>query len=274
MNNKAKLICPICGEKLENNGKSLSCSKNHSFDIARQGYINLLPVQNKHSLNPGDTKEMLLARRRFLDSGCYKKICDSVVDKAKELLLGIGESVIADIGCGEGYYTRAICDSIEKSMCIGADISKDGVKMACSRGRDITWLVATASHLPIEDSSVDLVTAMFSLLMEDEFCRILKKGGYIIEVTVGSNHLKELKQIIYDEVFEQHKHPSKCGEKFVELSCENYSFKLDLSDDMPVNLLHMTPHFWRIHKERREMLEQTRSLSVTVSYFIRVLKAI
>ena len=64
-----ELICPICGEQLHIRDKSCLCPNRHSFDIARQGYVNLLTVQQKHSLNPGDTREQVLSRRTFLEAG-------------------------------------------------------------------------------------------------------------------------------------------------------------------------------------------------------------
>lgn len=270
MNEMIKLICPICGDSLTENGKTLICPKNHNFDIARQGYVNLLPVQNKKSLNPGDAKEMLLARRDFLNAGHYMPICDSVIRAIQKYING-ESPVIADIGCGEGYYTSAFEENCH-AVCVGIDIAKDGVKMACSRNKNILWLVATASKLPLKDHSVDGVTAMFSLMLPDEYARILKKGGCVIEVTVGSEHLKELKSIIYDTVFEQHKYPSPCGNRFTEMECNEYRYTMTLNNNELQNLLLMTPHFWRIHKERKEKLQSIESLAVTVHYWVRVLK--
>lgn len=270
MNNNFKLICPVCSSPLSEKGKSFVCPKNHSFDIARQGYVNLLPVQNKHSLNPGDTKEMLIARRNFLDGNKYLPICKSVIDAIKKYSV-VPSPVLVDIGCGEGYYTSAFEHECN-ARCIGIDISKDGVKMACSRSKNSAWLVATASQLPIADNSVDVVTAMFSLLLQDEYARILKKGGCVVEVTVGTNHLIELKKIIYDELFEQHKHPSDCGDKFDELMRREYNRKISLDNSELKNLLLMTPHFWRIHRERREKLEALEHLDLTVDYWVRVLR--
>ncbi len=269
MNENIKLICPVCGNKLNALEKSLVCKKNHSFDIARQGYINLLPVQNKHSLNPGDTKAMLLARREFLDSGKYSAICRDVADAVNRYKI-TKTPVLADIGCGEGYYTVRLAE-LCNAFCAGIDISKDGVRAACSRSRDILWLVSTASRLPFEDESVDVVTAMFSLLMPEEYSRVLKKGGCVTEVTVGSRHLYELKEIIYDEVFEQDKHPAPVSGSLKEVECTEHSYKISLDNSRLKALLLMTPHFWRIRRERREMLENTRNLELTVHYWVRVL---
>ena len=79
-----KLLCPICAEELNMEGHSCHCGRGHSFDVARQGYVNLLPVQQKHSLNPGDTKEQVLSRRAFLDGGFYQPIADALCKLAKE----------------------------------------------------------------------------------------------------------------------------------------------------------------------------------------------
>lgn len=272
--NNIDIICPICKEKLILNDKAYRCINNHCYDIARQGYVNLLPVQNKKSLNPGDNKEMLAARRNFLETNVYLPICNSVVSRGKKLAGGITRPKILDIGCGEGYYTKKIADSFNDCICAGVDISKDGVRMACSRSKAIKWIVATASVLPVASNEIDLITAMFSLVAENEFLRVLKKGGYVIEVTAGNNHLIELKEIIYETVFEQHKAPSEAGLGFKEISREKESFKFNLNNKELKELLKMTPHFWRIHKERREKLEQTERLSLTAEYWVRILKKI
>ena len=85
------LICPICGSKLNTFDKSLVCSGHHCFDIARQGYVNLLTVQQKHSLHPGDTREQVLSRRAFLEAGYYAPIAEALIAVAKELTVNSNE---------------------------------------------------------------------------------------------------------------------------------------------------------------------------------------
>lgn len=274
--NNLKMTCPICGCALTQNNKTISCKNRHSFDIAKQGYVNLLPVQNKKSLHPGDTKEMLIARRDFLNQGIYTPICNAVTTTAKELLKGATNPQIVDIGCGEGYYTTAIKNAVESTTgecsCLGIDISKDAVRMACSRDKSILWAVATAGCLPVESNSTNLITAMFSLISEKEYSRILKSGGYIIEVIAGNNHLIELKHIIYDEVYKQNKKPANLSDDFTEISRKQQQFSFTLDNTQLKSLLMMTPHLWRIKKENREKLETTESLTLTAHYWIRVLK--
>lgn len=263
------LICPLCGEPLHQSSGSLVCTGRHTYDIARQGYVNLLPVQQKHSLAPGDTPAMLAARRAFLNEGHYAPICSDVIAAIESHAGKVG--TIVDIGCGEGYYTAAFAQRYPNAAVVGADIAKAAVKMACSRTKDIGWITATASHLPIASDAVDVVTAMFSLVCEEEFARILRNDGIVVEVTAGTNHLIELKHIIYDDVFEQHKRPKPPQGVLREIGCELHSFPLTLDNAQLVNLLQMTPHTLRIKPEKRAQLDDTEQLTLTVEYFVRVL---
>ena len=96
------LACPKCHEPLIIEGKTCKCSNNHCYDIARQGYLNLLLNPDKASNNPGDSKESLIARKAYLDKGYYDPILFEVINEIKKKE---GPLNILDLGCGEGYYT-------------------------------------------------------------------------------------------------------------------------------------------------------------------------
>ena len=264
------LRCPVCLGRLRKNDKSYVCGKNHSFDIARQGYVNLLPVQNKHSRSPGDTKAMLLARREFLYAGFYEPVCRDAAELINKYIK-TQYPLIADIGSGEGYYTQQL-QRLCSADCIGVDISKEAAKMSCSRSRDILWIVATASHLPVEDESIDVITAVFSLFVNDEYARVLKKGGIVVEISAGNRHLTELKSIIYDEVFIQDKHQSAFSDSFSELCSFDREFRIKTDNAQLRALLGMTPHTHRISKEQSSRLESISELELTVNYLVRVLE--
>ena len=168
------LACPLDSEPLkeQNGGKQLTCSKGHSFDAARQGYINLLPVQDKRSKNPGDSKEMIDARSRFLDSGAYQSIselCNNVVlDSLTDE--SVRSFTALDAGCGEGYYLDRLAKAAKKApeerfatlALIGMDISKPAITAACRRNKhDITWLVGTNRRPPIRTNTIDVILCMF-----------------------------------------------------------------------------------------------------------------
>ena len=161
------VLCPHCGGVLEQQTTCWRCEQGHCFDVARQGYVNLLPVQQKHSLHPGDTKEQVAARKRFLDAGHYAPIAEAV----RAVLHRENAKTILDAGCGEGYYmTQAAPQDAE---CWGVDISKDAVRYAAVRNKKAHWFVGTATHLPFADSSFDCVVSMFALTAESEFRRVV-----------------------------------------------------------------------------------------------------
>ncbi len=215
---------------------------------------------------------MLLARRKFLDKGYYEPIVNDITYAIGQYCK-IDAPVAADIGSGEGYYTAKISQKCQ-TCSVGIDIAKEAAKMACSRDKNILWAVATASHLPIADKSVDLLTAVFSLFVNDEYARVLKNGGVLIEVTAGSEHLIELKKIIYDQVFEQHKQPSPYGKQFKMLVQHNRKFTIHpVCEDLKV-LLSMTPHIHRINREQSERIDHIDHMDLTVNYVIRVLQRI
>ena len=148
-----ELICPVCGEKLNKADRSYVCPNRHSFDIARQGYVNLLTVNQKHSLNPGDTREQVLSRRVFLEAGYYEPIRSTLIETAQEM--GITGPII-DVGCGEGYYSARLAEALNAEL-VGFDISKEAVRCAAAKYKGPTWLTATAAHIPVEDGSAQLV---------------------------------------------------------------------------------------------------------------------
>ena len=140
-----ELLCPICGETLTKQEKSYVCPNRHSFDIARQGHVNLLPVQNKRSLNPGDTAQQVAGRRAFLDGGFYGPIRDALCALAKDHGC---TGPILDVGCGEGYYSAQLAKMLETEL-LGLDISKEAVRYAAGRYKHAAWICASAARLPV-----------------------------------------------------------------------------------------------------------------------------
>ena len=173
-----KFICPICGNELNKEARSYVCCNNHSFDMARQGYVNLLTVQQKHSLNPGDTREQVLSRRAFLEEGHYAPIAQTLIDTAKEL--GITGPIL-DVGCGEGYYSARLAKDLGGEL-FGFDISKEAVRCAAAKYKNANWFCATAAHIPVESHSAELVTSLFAITLPEEFKRVLKEDGYYFQV--------------------------------------------------------------------------------------------
>ena len=242
------------------------CPRNHSFDVARQGYVNLLVVQQKHSLNPGDTREQVLSRREFLEAGFYAPIAQALIAEAK--VLGISGQIL-DVGCGEGYYSAQLADALEAPL-TGLDISKEAVRCAAAKYKGKQWLCATAAHIPVEDESVSLLTSLFALTLPQEFARVLKEDGYYFQVLAAEDHLLGLKGIIYDQLNFKEKDtvPELPGFELVKSVPIRFSFTVE--GQQIRNLFSMTPHVFRIGKDGAERLRKTEVLTDTASCVLNV----
>lgn len=265
-----EFLCPICGGILNREGKTLRCESGHSFDIARQGYVHLLPVQQKHSKNPGDTREQVLSRRTFLESGAYTPIVDAVRSAA---LKHVQEGPILDVGCGEGYYAVRVAEALKAEL-VGLDISKEAVRCAAAQYKGHSWICGTAAHLPVGDQSVGLLMSMFALTIPEEYRRVLKNNGIFIQVLAAQDHLMGLKQIIYPEILLKDKDsvPELPGFSLVESIPVNFEFTAE--GEQIGNLLSMTPHFWRISAEGAQRLAATEKLTDRASCVVNVYRPV
>jgi len=277
------LACPIDGKKLEQMDKQLVCDNGHSFDIARQGYVNLLPVQHKRSKQPGDSKAMVLARTHFLDTGIYDAIANKLTEIVSTLIIDDKDYCFLDAGCGEGYYFDMLLKSLRDAGAsnnlsfIGLDISKDAVVQATKRNRQISWVVGTNRQPPVEDESVDIILCLFGFFSEEGFRRALKPGGHVIVIAPGREHLKELREIIYPEVKKTNNSASSQADSrgFSLQQSETLRFESEISSNEQINhLLLMTPHFYRASKEGIEIASKLDDLHITVDVVFSVLKKI
>lgn len=206
------LICPVCGEKnvhsplLPADGKTLRCPKNHSFDISAKGYVNLLLPQHKNVRDPGDSKEMVAARRLFLDSGAYSGLRDELCACVAKYSAEMRGPLLLDCGCGEGYYTVGMYEAIaaKGGRAVGVDISKNALAAAHSRinaggvRRDIFCAAASVFRLPFEDKSFDMAAVIFAPFRREELLRVVKPGGIVLTAIPGERHLYGLKSLLYD----------------------------------------------------------------------------
>lgn len=262
-------ICPVCGSPLTAQQRVWSCENGHSFDVARQGYVNLLTVDRKHSLHPGDTKEMVAARKAFLDAGYYAPIAQAVCALLQKYCPA--PSAILDAGCGEGYYLTSVAAAFPAAELWGVDISKDAVRYAAVRNKTAHWLTGTAAALPFSDGSFDIVLSMFALTVAGEYARVLTDGGIFLQVLAGEEHLMALKRLIYPEILRKPKQQAQALDGFT--LCEHrvleFPIRVETAEQVQ-NLLSMTPHFWRISKEGAARLAETQSLSDTAQVVLNV----
>lgn len=251
--------CPVCGEKLglskapllHFEGNTASCPKNHCFDISSKGYMNLLLSQQKNVKDPGDSKEMVAARRDFLNSGAYKPLLDGLCAAANELCNALSSPVIVDCGCGECYYTAGIYDSLKENgkapSVFGIDISKNALAAAKARTkpRGISTAVASVFRMPIQSGSVDTATVVFAPFQPDELRRILKKDGCVITAIPAERHLQGLRELLYDKPRLNEVKPYDV-EGFDFLGKTEVSYNLEITEQEQLNALFMmTPYYYK-----------------------------
>ena len=261
-----ELVCPICGLPLVKQDRSYVCDNRHSFDVARQGYVNLLTVQQKHSLAPGDTREQVLSRRSFLEEGHYAPIAQALIHAARK---HGAQGEILDVGCGEGYYSTRLAKALELPL-TGLDISKEAVRCAAAKYKDARWLCATAAHIPVADGAAGVITSLFALTLPEEYRRVLAEGGLYLQVLAAQDHLLGLKGIIYDQLNFKEKQtvPELPGFTLLESIPIRFSFAVE--GEQVQNLFSMTPHVFRIGKAGAERLQQTKALTDTASCVLNV----
>lgn len=285
-------ICPICQSPLVIGDKTWHCQPNvpvsdglepvkvkqHSFDVAKQGYINLLPVQQKKSKSPGDSEASIASRQRFLSAGHYVILQQGLIDFCQALLpKPIGNWL--DIGCGEGYYSERLLSLASQSF-IALDISKPAVMTTAKRFKALMdkpvsfAIVASASQAPLMSGSIDVISSIFSPILPSEFDRLLSDKGFVIIAKPGVNHLLELREALFDSV------QAHDSDKFIDTLAPSFKLvkeqqvngTIQVSAAELADLLTMTPYSYRAKPEKREALlakcEQAGTLSLTIEFVI------
>lgn len=264
------LACPICNAVLEEDGSSLKCSNTHSFDISSEGYINLMLKKL-----PGDAKEMLIARRDFLEQGHYQPLSDLINDLVyTHLPVSSSPPAILDAGCGEGYYIGRLQQSLlaqnYQVHYIGLDISKDAVRMAARRYKQACFVVGNIKEkLVFVDAAMQVILNIFAPRNPAEFARVLVPGALLLVIIPGSDHLQQLRAALHLLNIEEDKE-----QKVIAQFAPFFEFLTSSSLDYPLQLNHkeilqavmMTPNYWHLSPEVHALVEKMESLETTVSF--------
>ncbi|MDP5254718.1 MULTISPECIES: 23S rRNA (guanine(745)-N(1))-methyltransferase [unclassified Vibrio] len=262
--------CPICSFALEQQSNSYRCPQGHQFDIAKEGYVNLLPVQQKKSKDPGDNQLMTQARRRFLSSGHYDALRHHVAQQLNRVL-SPDASAILDLGCGEGFYTQGLHEELSARANVpevyGIDISKVAVRYAAKRYRQCRFSVSSSYHLPFADQSLDGVVRIYAPSEATELQRVLKANGLLLTVTPAQRHLYQLREQIYTDV-RLHAAEPELIEGFTLLENNRLSHTMSLSGQEAHDLLLMTPFAWKASDEFKQRLVESRTFECEADFSI------
>lgn len=254
------LICPVCGKPLSFGAYTAKCENGHSFDIAKEGYVNLLRSSRSGDLI-GDDKASARCRRDFLNKGYYACLKDALCDIFKERT-----GSLLDICCGEGYYTAALGGNPNLDV-YGFDISREMVRLAAKRGKG-TYFVANMATIPIEEGSMDYATHLFAPFNEISFARVLKSGERLMTVIPGKFHLYGLKQAIYDTPYENdEKLPQTELFRLVKTQKVTNEITLLSQEDIQA-VFRMTPYFFHTSQADKEKLLALTQLDTRVEFVI------
>ena len=268
------LKCPVCGNLLHQQDRLLRCPKGHSFDIAKQGYVNLLMSNKSSQKRHGDDKAMVLARQAFLDKGYYKPLRTAIIDAA---LQHTGQSAhLLDVGCGEGWYTCGIKEALQSAgkVCeaTGIDISREALIQAAKRDKSLTLAVASVGALPLPDCSIDLIVNIFAPCDDAEFLRVLRPGGVVIRAVPLEDHLMGLKSAVYDTPY-LNSSPVYAPEGFAQADRieVRYDITLPCQEDIH-QLFLMTPYYYKTSRRDQQKLETMCELTTNLSFCVFVMK--
>ena len=269
--------CPVCKNILKTDGKIYTCENSHCFDIAKEGYVNLA-TKNTSQVS-GDSKQMCLDRRAFLESGFYAPLAEKISEIINSTFAG-KEITVIDAGCGEGYYSRRIRDSISgENTFYGIDLAKEGIRLAAKSEKlmplekRINYAVSGIFDLPFDKSSADVIISVFAPISEEEFARVLKKGGILIVACPGANHLYGLKKALYDIPREnEEKIPEYAS--FTLTDTKTLTYSITVENEMISALFGMTPYFWKSSREVQEKAKNLKKVETECDFIIKVYTAI
>lgn len=266
--------CPLCQSDLTLTSTTAHCENQHTFDRAKSGYLNLLPVQFKKTRHPGDDKAMLRARQTFHQLKGYAPLMKAMADIILSNQLTDNTSLtLFDAGCGEGTYletiTRLLNDTGLDVQSSGCDIAKVAVDIASKAHRQHQFVVASSANLPLKEGCLDVLLQVFAPASAKEQERVLNKNGMLVTVDPGPDHLSELKSLVYDTP-RQHEAPASERDGFHPAITTRVRYRLDfISDEQKSALLTMTPYMWKVAPEKRATLAAQLD-AVTADFIVQL----
>lgn len=266
--------CPLCGLPLARREKSYTCPNRHSFDRSAAGYVHLLPANKKHSRSPGDDKDMVAARSAFLDKGWYAPLRNALCQAVLEYAAPLPSPIIIDSGCGEGYYTsglfQTLIDAGHTPRIAGVDLSKIALRRAAKRLPEGEFAVSSVYHLPLSDRCADMLINIFSPLAIDEFARVLRPSGRFFYAVPSARHLWSLKEILYQTPYEN---PVKQEDypHFIWQGVKKIRDTINLTENADIlALFGMTPYAWKTPREGIQRLSVLEHLQCEIGFDLHI----
>jgi 23S rRNA (guanine745-N1)-methyltransferase len=252
------LLCPVCDCGLALAEGSLRCATGHSFDIARQAYVNLLPGGT--STGTADTAEMVRCRAEFLAAGHYAPLASAIASRARD-------GLVLDAGAGTGHYLAAVLDQAGGAFGLALDLSKYAARRAAkAHPRAMAAVADSWGRLPVADEAASLVLNVFAPRNGPEFHRVLRPDGTLLVVTPTGRHLAELVSrldLLNVDAAKQDRLDAALAGWFEPLGAREVEFGLTLPEADVRNLVLMGPSAHHLSPE--DLAERLAPLSFPVS---------
>nr|WP_228531337.1 methyltransferase domain-containing protein [Micromonospora sp. ANENR4] len=247
--------CPVCAEPLTETtagtARALRCPRGHSFDIARQGYVNLLAGRAPHA---GDSAEMVAARADFLAAGHYDAVAAALATTAVRVADVDPYPLVVDAGAGTGHYLAAVLAALPDAAGLALDVSKPALRRAArAHPRAAAALADTWQRLPLADRSTAVLLNVFAPRNGPEFHRVLDPGGALLVVTPAADHLTELVDaldLLRVDPDKADRVAGSLGAHFAEESATGHRARLALTRAEVTTLVGMGPSAWHADPQR------------------------
>ena len=253
------LACPHCRASLSLESGTARCRTGHAFDVARQGYLNLL---TRPAPNPGDTAEMVAARADFLASGNYSTLREAVAESLRV------DGLVVEIGAGTAYYLARVVATGQRTG-LALDVSPYAARRAAKAAPSIGAVVCDAwQQLPVRDGVAAAVLDVFAPRNAAEIARVLRPDGVLLVVTPRPDHLRELVGVLglvrVDEAKDQ-RLATGLGERFDRVSTTELDWTMTLDRRTARNLVAMGPSAWHTDPVATEALPDPTTVTASVT---------
>ena len=260
--------CPLCQQDLtQQQPYQLRCPQGHQFDLNRKGSLYFLA----HHVQTEYDREMLVARQHMIQAGLYEPL----LSRLAELIQETTPHCLLDVGCGEGSFLQRLDQLAVAGTKVGFDISKDGIALATEQELDAFWCVADLTKLPFAAQQFSHLLNIFSPSHYGEFKRVLAPGGRVVKVVPGSDYLKELRQVFYeDQASKQTYSNDLVVDKFQTemrlLSRERLTYQFTVPAERQMDLLKMSPISWGATAESYAQAQAQKVEKITIDVEILV----
>ena len=269
------LACPHCAGALSRSGSSVTCANGHAFDVARSGYLSLLPGDAK--LGSADTAEMVAAREAFLGAGHFDPLAEALAEEAERVLCdrversGLPPGCILDLGAGTGWYLARVLDRLPGHIGLALDLSKHALRRAARAHPRIAAVACDAWRpLPVRDSVADLVLSVFAPRNGPEIARVLRPDGALVVTTPTERHLVELVERLGLLTVDERKHERLATTLDAHFELEyrrDHEWPLELTPGDVANAVAMGPSARHATRAETGTAATAVTASVTISTY-------